>query len=169
MPEDRTGTFLDIDPENWKEFVDVKANCATGGAVSSSGSGDPQRESTPSALVTEYWQAALDLVDAWASYQRAKKAEINSSYSETRFKVSGVIDEYWGGDSKLHKSVNSRSSLVDMSLESFFHQCARVGVDPVTRDWLYHNLRESRDYERYRGKIKRRLARTRPAVSLREL
>ena len=170
-----TGTFFDIDPDNWKEYVSVP--------VSSTGDGGCHRPTQPEVKKTSqaptslgdvdyapFWQAHLDLVNTWARYQAAKKMEISNSYPETEHKVAHVVDGYWSGSSKkLHQTVEYRSSLVDEAIKYCDAVCKRFQVESVSRDWLYENLLDGPDYASYRGKINRRMARNKPAQSLKVL
>ena len=172
MPE--TGSFFDVDPENWKEYVDS----SSGSGASTFRSGGKNSDGKPKKLLEEvapaidyrpYWQVQLELVNAWANYQKAKRLLINASYEETRHRVSSVVKDYWGDNQKLKRSVEERSALVDAAIRRADLVSERFGVGRISRDWLYRNLKEARDYSSYRGKIKRRLDRNKPAKSLREI
>lgn len=168
-----TGTFFDVDPDNWKEYVSVPVSSSDGGCRRPAQPEVKRAPQAPTSLddvdYTPFWQAHLDLVSAWARYQAAKKMEISNSYPETEHKVAHVVDGYWGSSKKLHQTVEHRSSLVDEAIKYCDVVCKRYHVEPVSREWLYENLLDGSDYASYRGKIKRRMARNKPAQSLKVL
>ena len=169
MPE-YTGTFFDVDPENWKEYIDANRGKvgATGGDYHSNDGN--QGGAALSLDYSSYWEAALALVNAWSSYQAKKKLEINSSYPETDHKVAPVVDRYFGGNkAKLRDRVRELSEQVDLTLADFVIECQRYGVESVSRDWLYHTLADDKAYASLRGKIKRRMGNNKPPVSLKNL
>lgn len=171
MPE-YTGTFFDVDPENWKEYVDANGGEAgAAGGVCGAGSDYVRRGRTSSEVdYTGYWQAALVVVNAWSKYQGRKKLEINSSYPETDHKVAPVVDRYFGGSkSKLRDRVQELSEAVDLTLVDFALKCREYGVESVSRDWLYRNLIDVKAYASLRGKIKRRMGKNKPPASLKNL
>jgi hypothetical protein len=177
MPKTVTGTFFDIDPDTWREFVSVPDSAAEAENRPASQAGPEPPAATLAVASSQaaqdyapFWQAHLDLVNTWARYQSAKRLEINNSYPETEHRVSHVVDGYWSGSpSKLHETVEYRSSLVESALRYCEQVCSQYGVEPVSREWLYDNLLDGSDYASYRGKIKRRMSRNKPAVSMKVL
>ncbi|MBQ3352829.1 hypothetical protein IJG89_00545 [Candidatus Saccharibacteria bacterium] len=170
MPKkSETGTFFDIDPENWGDYVDHARDsddCHRDGKKKKK---KAKVSHLPDIDPTPYWEACLNLVNAWADYQKVKKLLINAQFDETEHKVRPVVDGYWGDINKLQCSVDERSQLVDSALRCHELLCSRYGVEPVSRDWLYHRLLGAKDYASYRGKIQRRKARYKEPVSLKKL
>ncbi len=171
MPE--TGSFFDIDPENWKEYVDLSEESDS---IIQSGVNTPTKKTRKQPVVADpdadfrpYWQVQLELVNAWADYQKVKHLLINASYDETRHVVAPVVKKYWNNNKVLKRRVDERSAEVDMAIQKANLVSGRFGIEPISRDWLYRNLEEASDYSSYRGKIKRRLARNKPAKSLKAL
>lgn len=162
-----TGRLFDDDGNTWKEGqVHVERDSGgTSNCVCSIRSNKLQDATQPVNPVP-YWNAALAVVNAWSRYQAAKKAQINAGYEETRHKVQGFIEEYWGGAEDLRRSVECRSEGVREALEHFAKVCENYGIEPVSRDWLYHNLSDAKEYARLRGKIARRLDRPTAKMSV---
>ena len=172
-----TGTFYDLDPEGWKELVDDARVSATDGSTTDSvpdHRGDELRGpeepiAVPAPDPTQYWTAALTVVNAWSKYQTAKKLETNARYKETEHKVKGVVSSYWGSKKDLQSSVLTRSERVDEVLKYFAAICDKYGVEPVSRNWLYQNLRDAAEYASLRKKISRRLDKAKAPQSLKDL
>ena len=120
-----------------------------------------------------YWLSALDLVNVWARYQAAKKLYINATHDETQHRVWSVVadEKYYGGSlSRLRRRESNLSSQLDEVLAGFERICHLYEVEAVSREWLYDNLKDARDYASYRGKCQRRVAdHSAPAVSLKDL
>ena len=169
----KTGTFYDIDPDNWQGYVSIPVDAA--GYRTDRLGYKPKRASKPAPAddgvdYTPFWEAMLDLVNAWSRYQAVKKIEINATYAETEHKVAGVVGEYWAGSpKKLRETVEQRSGKVEMELKRSELMCSRFRVDPVTREWLHDHLLDGGDYASYRGKINRRKKKNAPAKSLKVL
>ena len=172
-----TGTFYDIDPEGWKELIDdALISAADGGTTDSvpDHRGDELRGpeepiAAPAPDPTQYWTAALTVVNAWSRYQAAKKMEINARYKETEHKVKEVVSSYWEGKKDLQSSVLARSERVDEVLKYFAAICDKYGVEPVSRNWLYQNLHDAAEYASLREKISRRLDKAKAPQSLKDL
>lgn len=170
MPE--TGSFFDIDPDNWKEYVDSESSDPEIYSGVNTPVKKPRKQpvvADPEADFRPYWQVQLELVNAWANYQKVKHLLINASYDETRHVVAPVVKKYWSNNKVLKKRVDDRSAEVDVAIQKANLVASRFDIEPVSRDWLYRNLEDASDYSSYRGKIKRRLARNKPAKSLKAL
>lgn len=114
-----------------------------------------------------YWNAAIDLINAWSEYQAKKKLYINATHAETINRVRHVVvKNYDGNIRKVADHRNQLSEEVDNQLARFEDICAGFDVEPVNRVWLYRNLTEARQYASLREKCRRRLTRVRPAVAL---
>ena len=117
-----------------------------------------------------YWSEALALIATWADYQAKKKLFINATHAETSHKVSHVIAKYYnGGLEGVSRCKKELSLKVDESLEKFKKISEALGLEPVSRDWLYHNLKNSSDYESLKRKCRRRFLAAKPPESLKTL
>ena len=117
-----------------------------------------------------YWRAAENLVNAWSNYQAKKKLYINATHNETRHKVWKVVMDNYDGDVRKLKYHEERLSIeVDDYLERFEMACGYLGIESVSRDWLYRNLRNAKEYDSLRQKCRRRLNSKKPAQSLKEI
>ena len=61
------------------------------------------------------------------------------------------------------------SENVNRKLLVFEGICLDFGVDKISRQWLYDNLKNSKDYQKLRQKCLRRLQVHKPAESLKNL
>lgn len=105
-----------------------------------------------------YWQFMLEIVNLWMQYQAAKKLYINATHEETKFKVMGVVNQYYGGSiAKVFDAERGLSNSLDRKLERFGRYCDKLGIKPMTRDWLYHNIPNSKAAGRYRRIINKNL------------
>ena len=117
-----------------------------------------------------YWSVALDLVNAWATYQGKKKLLVNASHDETRHMVWGIIvDKYGGNLTNLERHKTELSIKVDETLYLFQKACVKAGVETVSREWLYRNLRDGKSYNSLRQKCRRRMQAGKPPQSLKKL
>lgn len=117
-----------------------------------------------------YWYKAIELIYAWAKYQRKKKLWANATSKETYHKVKYIIDNFYGGDIKrLVRHKNALSDDVDDKVKSFNEVCAVQGVKPINREWLFHNLKESKDYDSLRKKCTRRYNKNKASEPLEDL
>ena len=118
----------------------------------------------------EYWQLAGELINAWAQYQAKKKLFVNATHEETWHKVWDVIVKNYDGDVRRVRRHEQKLSIqVDIKLNNFDRICGKFKVEPVSRQWLYENLKDSKDYASYRGKCDRRKAFIKPAESLKDI
>lgn len=118
----------------------------------------------------QYWQKALDVINAWSKYQSVKKLYINATHDETRHRVQRVVDGYYGGRVERVRNHERELSLtVDRLLGEFRTICDSFRVESVSRNWLYHKLADAKAYDSYRKKCERRLNKAKAVVSLREL
>lgn len=119
---------------------------------------------------TEYWQTAVEVVNAWSQYRAKAKLYFNATHEETRNAVWHVIVEKYDGDVRnLEDHEGELSEMVNIRLDSFESVCQKFSVDKISRQWLYDNLKDARDYNLLRQKCLRRLRSDKPAISLRSL
>ncbi|MDO5452063.1 MAG: hypothetical protein Q4F56_03155 [Candidatus Saccharibacteria bacterium] len=174
MPDQSTGTFFDVDPENWKEVVDVPLNKPDEPADEQDDA-DLDSLERPAVIYFDtapYWYAAVDVINAWSKYQSVKKLYVNATHGETRHRVWSVVasKKYYNGSvQRVSNREKELFYLVQAALGEFKTICQFYGVEPVDLDWLYDHLKESKDYASYRNKCKRRAIQCKPAVSLKEL
>ena len=117
-----------------------------------------------------YWTVAKSIVDWWAQYNAAKKLYYNATHEETRHKVQHVVQKhYFGNPDRIKSREKDLSFCVDACLDRFEMICEDLKIEPVTRDWLYHHLKASKDYQSLRGKIDRRQKNGVEPVSLKTL
>ena len=150
------------------EVFPIEEFIKTYGADALPNGGPFYKHEPPSSRI--YWNAAIDLINAWSDYQAKKKLYINATHPETFFRVAKVVKEKFDGN--FQKIANRRDELsreVDCLIDRFEDICSGFDVEPVSRVWLYQHLKDADDYKRLREKCKRRLNRTRPAVSLAKL
>ena len=181
MPNPSTGTFYDVDPENWKEVVDVPAAESAKGLDKPVNEPDDDEDVDLDSLkrppvvyfdTGPYWRTATKVIDAWSTYQGVKKLYVNATHEETRHRVWPVVasEKYYKGSvQRVSNREKELFYLVQAALGEFKTICQFYGVEPVDLDWLYDHLKESKDYASYRNKCKRRAIQCKPAVSLKEL
>ncbi len=105
-----------------------------------------------------YWTFLGEIIDLWSQYQGAKRLYINATHEETYFKVAKVVSRYYGGKvAKIQQAEDAMSKKLDAKLERFRRYCGKLGVQPITRDWLYHNVTDGKAAAKYRRKIKKNL------------
>ena len=173
MPETsiETGSFFDVDPENWSEFVDIEGEKEKERQKVIAELEKAQQERKKERENRElYWKSAIDLVNTWAKYNKAKKDLINATHEETAHRVwNPLVEPYYGGSlQKMKATRDERSALVNEALANFALACSRCEVQSVSRDWLHDHLKDGKDYARYRDFCKRRLYKLKPPESLRD-
>lgn len=118
----------------------------------------------------EYWNAAFDLVNAWAKYQGKRKLYANYVGENTRHRVEQVIAKSYGGDiNKLVRHLRRLSMLVSGALGDFYAQCRKYGMPSVDAMWLRMHLLEDKHYRSLRSKCQRRRDKNKPPTPLNEL
>lgn len=118
----------------------------------------------------EYWEAAIELINAWSAYQAKRKLYLNASDYETHHKVWHIVEKNYGGDmQRLEDHRVELSDKVDLAIDGFGVICRKVNVEPVNREWLFRSLKESRDYKSIREKCSRRMEAKKPPESLKNL
>lgn len=118
----------------------------------------------------EYWDAAIELVNAWANYQAKRKLYVNATCDETVHRVADVIAKSYDNDlRRLKRQAAKFFTLVDEGLDIFRYYCRVYGMEPVDIMWLRTHLFDKKDYRRVRDKCKRRKAANKSPVSLYEL
>ncbi|MBQ6510756.1 hypothetical protein IJI94_02200 [Candidatus Saccharibacteria bacterium] len=116
----------------------------------------------------EYWAAGLEIIGSWGKYQQAKKLYDNFTRKETRHMVAEVVEKHFGGKSYRIKNRELQlSKELDEKIEDFTKVCHKFSVEPISRDWLYRNLKNSADCKSLRGKVNRRIGK--PPISLKQL
>ena len=119
---------------------------------------------------SEYWSAAIDLVNAWARFQGKRKLYGNSDREGARYKVEHVIIRYYDGDvGKLLRHEHSLAVALNYALVGFERQCSRYNVGSVNIVWLELHLQEDRHYKSLRAKCQRRRDKNKPPTPLNEL
>lgn len=117
-----------------------------------------------------YWEAAIDLINAWSAYQAKRKLYLNANDYETRHKVWHIVEKNYGGSMRRLESHRVElSGKVDLAIDRFSMVCRKVNVEPVNREWLFRSLKESKDYESIRKKCSRRMEAKKPPESLKNL
>lgn len=117
-----------------------------------------------------YWAKAIEVINIWAKYQSLKKLYVNATHDETKHRVRKVIDGYYGGRVERVRNHEQELSLaVDRLLNEFAMICDMYGVEKISRDWLYRKLESASHYNSYRRKCERRMNKSKPAISLREI
>lgn len=110
------------------------------------------------------------VVNNWSKYNSVKKLYINATHDETRMKVWHVVRSYYNGDlDKVKDREMALGDILDWSLDEFNAICLDAGVRPVSRQWLYENLRTAADYKSIREKVERKLRADHKPISLRDL
>lgn len=118
----------------------------------------------------EYWETAIELINAWSAYQAKRKLYLNASDYETRHKVWHIVEKSYGGSMRWLESHRVElSDKVDLAIDGFSVICRKVGVEPVNREWLFQSLKESKDYKNIRRKCSRRMEAKKPPESLKNL
>ena len=121
-------------------------------------------------LYSEYWAAALRLVNAWAKYQSKRKLYINNDSEDARPRVEHVIIRYYDGDvGKLLRHEHSLIAQVNRALADFKLQCSKYDVESVNIVWLGLHLQEDKNYKSLRDKCQWRMNKNRPPVPIYEL
>ncbi len=119
---------------------------------------DTESSTEPAVDYSDYWKAALNVINDWSAYNGKKKLYINATHEETKHKVASVIEKSFNGSlGNLKSRENELSENVNLAIMTFEPICSKYGIKPVNRDWLYHNLKESRDYESIRKKCQRKM------------
>ena len=155
---------------NYEEGYFIEENDDPRTWIESSYQEDVEEAKEPSEDYSDYWKAALIVINDWSEYMGKKKLYINATHEETRHKVAHIIDESFGGSlGKLKSRENELSENVNLAVMTFEPICAKYKVAPVSRDWLYHNLKESRDYESIRNKCQNRLENNKKPETLKGL
>lgn len=117
-----------------------------------------------------YWEVALELINAWSTYNKNKKLYVNATHKETEHRVAHVTSEYYGDNPELiRKSEKKWSKEVDKTLQTFTDICNDHHISTVTRHWLYENIPNGNKAASYRKKIKRRKDKNAPIVPLAKL
>ena len=121
-------------------------------------------------MYERYWNVAYDLVRVWGQYNGVKKLYYNATHSETRHRVWHVVAKHYGGSvNRVKEREYDLDCQVDACLCGFDSTCMDFGINSVSRDWLYDNLKCSADYASLRGKIERRRNKDAKPVSLKTL
>lgn len=150
------------------EYYSVKEFAAIYGEDALPERNDPQE--LDAELYSEYWAAALRLVNAWAKYQGKRKLYANYVCEDTRRRVEHVVIRNYGGDiSKLLRHEHGLAVVLNYALADFRYQCRKYKVEPVNIVWLGLHLQEDRHYKSLRGKCQRRRDKNKPPTPLNEL
>lgn len=117
-----------------------------------------------------YWFFSKEIIDLWSQYNSKKKLYIAATHSETYFKIKDIVDKYYGGDAnRIKKAENMLSIELDGKLERFEKYCSKLGIESVSRDWLYRNVVDGKAAAKYRGKINRKAYKSAPVKSIKDL
>lgn len=118
----------------------------------------------------EYWEAAINLVNAWAAYQAKRKLFANASCGATRHRVQLVIDGHYGGNlDNLEKAIMRLYADVEKCLGIFAYYCRLHKLEPIGITWLRRHLLEGKNYKAIRDKCRRKMSSGKEPVSLNEL
>ena len=118
----------------------------------------------------EYWDAAIELVNAWAKYQAKRKLFANYMNEETRHRVEHVVVKSYGNDpNRLKRHTRRLYLLVQEALEVFWYHCRIYGIEPISMMWLRMHLLEDKNYKSLREKCRRKMKASKQPISLYEL
>ena len=114
-----------------------------------------------------YWIFAKEIIDLWMHYQTTKKLFVNFTHDETKHMVEHVVNKYYGGDAaRVQDAEKMFEKRLNAKLARFEVFCQNLGVKPLTKDWLYHHIRDGKAAAKYRKKISAALKKDAPPEHL---